>query len=304
MKYSKRRRRAFAIVAITAVIITTGAVSYLITKSKNDTSNIYSVKANSGLKQADKQDEAKKDIKQDETKKDIKQDEKVNGKTNEGTSDKTKQNNVVVTSTKTDNTKSADAEASSSKIAYLTFDDGPSKKVTPVVLDTLKRENIKATFFVVGQAAKDNPELLKRVKEEGHVIGNHTYSHNYKYIYSNINNFLDDLKKNDNMISSIIGDYNKGLIRFPSGSFGKQAYIKAAHDAGYHQVDWNSLNGDAEGKKRSAEELIERFKETSRGKKNLTILMHDAIGKETTAEALPKIIQYLKSQGYEFKTLN
>lgn len=214
---------------------------------------------------------------------------------------------IVVTTTKNSDTNKTASSANNSskgdKIAYLTFDDGPSYKVTPAVLDILKKENIKATFFVVGQTVKSNPELLKREKAEGHTIGNHTYSHNYKYLYSNTSNFLEDLKKNDSIIKSVIGDYNDKLIRFPGGSFGKQAYQKAAEEAGYTYIDWNCLSGDAESKKKSVEQLIQGVKSTARGQHQLTILMHDTAGKETTAEALPKIIEYLKGQGYKFEVL-
>ena len=79
------------------------------------------------------------------------------------------------------------------KIAYLTFDDGPSRTVTPQILDILAKYDIKATFFVVGKYAEKNPDILRRIYEEGHVIGNHTYSHNYNYIYKNVSNFVREL---------------------------------------------------------------------------------------------------------------
>ncbi|WP_027623899.1 polysaccharide deacetylase family protein [Clostridium lundense] len=189
------------------------------------------------------------------------------------------------------------------KIAYLTFDDGPSYKITPQILDILKEKNIKATFFVIGSMAGENPGLLKREKNEGHVIANHTYSHDYKKIYSSTSNFINDLKKGENVVTSIIGEYNSKLIRFPGGSFGRTAYKNAVTNAGYHYVDWNALNGDAEAPYVRKEKLIARLKETAAGQKTLYILMHDAPGKQSTVEALPEIIEYLKAQGYEFRTL-
>lgn len=189
------------------------------------------------------------------------------------------------------------------KVAYLTFDDGPTPYITPKILDILKENDIKATFFVIGSMAERNSELLKREKSEGHIIANHTYSHNYKYIYSSTDNFLQDLKKGDLVVTSIIGEHNKTLIRFPGGSFGRQAYKQAIKNSGYHYIDWNCLNGDAEVATASVDRLISRFKETSKGQKELTILMHDAPGKSTTVQALPEIIKYLKANGYVFKTL-
>lgn len=195
-------------------------------------------------------------------------------------------------------------EIPGSKTAYLTFDDGPSHDITPAVLDILKKENVKATFFVIGTMAEKNPEILKRINKEGHTIAKHTFSHDYNYLYSDPINFLEDYKKADSIISSIIGDYNKSLIRFPGGSFGRQAYKKVAEEVGYHYVDWNCLNGDAEGKNYSPKQLVENVKESSMNRQRLVILMHDSSGKENTAKALPGIIHYLKSSKYELKTLN
>lgn len=190
------------------------------------------------------------------------------------------------------------------KVAYLTFDDGPTAYITSNILDILKENDIKATFFVIGKMAERNPDLLKREKSEGHTVANHTYSHNYKYIYSSTDNFLQELKVADEVITSIIGEHNKTLIRFPGGSFGRQAHKQAVESSGYHYVDWNCLNGDAEVATASVDRLISRFKETAQDQKELIILMHDAPGKATTVQALPEIIKYLKANGYLFKTLN
>jgi len=192
------------------------------------------------------------------------------------------------------------------KSAYLTFDDGPNGKLTPQVLEVLKQYNVKATFFVTGKAIENNKDILLREKQEGHAIGNHTYCHDYKYLYSSTSAFLQDLAKNDALIRSVVGDYNNKLIRFPGGSFdkNKSAMRQAVTEAGYHYVDWNCLNGDAETASAvPVEKLVEKVKQTSQGKNRLVILMHDAGGKETTVQALPQIIEYLKAQGYNFKTL-
>lgn len=192
------------------------------------------------------------------------------------------------------------------KRAYLTFDDGPSAKVTPQILDILEEYDVKATFFVVGTAVEKYPEILKRTYQDGHAIGNHTYSHRYGYIYRKPSNLLKEVEITDRLLKRVLGeDFDSKLFRFPGGSFGdeKAPFRKAIEEKGYIYYDWNSLNGDAEGYLFPKERLIQRFKNTFRGQKELVILMHDTDAKYTTPEALPYIIEYLQEQGYEFHTL-
>ena len=113
---------------------------------------------------------------------------------------------------KTDNIYDKD-----SKIAYLTFDDGPSQAVTPLILDLLKKENIKATFFVLGSNVKKNPDLVKRAYQEGHYIANHGYSHDYKKIYKNAQSVLEEFNKTEKQIQKAIenNEYSSHLFRFP-----------------------------------------------------------------------------------------
>ncbi|WP_125152807.1 polysaccharide deacetylase family protein [Clostridium rectalis] len=192
------------------------------------------------------------------------------------------------------------------KVAYLTFDDGPSGKLTPKILDILKEYDVKATFFLIGELAKENPEIVKRQKKEGHSICNHTYSHDYNYLYSSVDNFINDVKKCDETIKSILKEkYKSMFIRFPGGSFGDtlNPYKEAIKNNGYKYIDWNALNGDAEAKYVNVDKLIENVKNSCDGKEHVVILMHDAPAKETTVQALPKIIEYLKSEKYNFELL-
>lgn len=194
----------------------------------------------------------------------------------------------------------------SGKIAYLTFDDGPSKNVTPRILKTLDDYNIKATFFMLGNMAEKNPNLVKQVHAKGHSIGNHSYSHEYGYIYANLNNFLGEINQTNKIFKNILGkDFSTKLFRFPGGSFEnyKAPYRKALKDRGYEFYDWNALNGDSEANNMSAARLIDRLKETTQGQKELIVLMHDSSTKSTTADSLPEIIEYLRGQGYEFRKL-
>lgn len=193
------------------------------------------------------------------------------------------------------------------KIAYLTFDDGPSAKITPAILDILGDYNIKATFFVIGKMVDANPKIIKRIYNEGHSIGNHTYSHKYNYIYKNTNNLLNELKLTERSLKDILGEaFQTRLLRLPGGSFErhKDKYVDAAVEEGYRNYDWNALNGDAEGADLSKERLINRLKSTTKKQKELIILMHDTDTKKATVESLPAIIDYLIKEGYVFKALD
>ncbi|EHI97389.1 polysaccharide deacetylase [Clostridium sp. DL-VIII] len=209
--------------------------------------------------------------------------------------------------------------ADGKKVVYLTFDDGPSETVTPQILDILKAENVHATFFIVGKeldASEANKNLVKREVSEGNAIGNHTYSHNYNYLYPNgkinLDNCMADFDKTNQSLKNILGqDFSTRAFRFPGGQMtwdkkdpqGAEAMDNALHGKDWHQIDWNALSKDAEGAHKNAQQLTEQVKETVGKREKAIILMHDTYGKEETAKALPGIIEYLKSQGYEFKIL-
>jgi peptidoglycan/xylan/chitin deacetylase (PgdA/CDA1 family) len=209
--------------------------------------------------------------------------------------------------------------ADGKKVVYLTFDDGPSETVTPQILDILKKEDVHATFFLIGkyidkdQASKD---LVKREFDEGNAIGNHTYSHDYNCLYPNgkinLENCMSDFEKTNQSLKNILGeDFSTRAVRFPGGQMtwdkkdpsGAEAMDKALHDKDYHQIDWNSLSGDAEGASKKAEQLKQEVIKTVANREKAIILMHDTYGKEETAKALPEVIEYLKGQGYEFKII-
>lgn len=199
---------------------------------------------------------------------------------------------------------------SKEKVAFLTFDDGPSSNVTPKILDVLKKENIKATFFVLGTMAKANPEVLKREKEEGHYIANHSYSHVYPKVYANENKPLEEYNKTNKIIQDALGDssYQSNLFRFPGGSVGgyydklKQKAKKKFREKGISSLDWNCLTNDSDGAE-TKQAIMQNLKATSKGKKSLVILMHDAPNKDLTAKTLPDVIKYLKEQGYSFQNM-
>ena len=197
---------------------------------------------------------------------------------------------------------------SDNKRVFLTFDDGPSP-VTSKILDILKQENVKATFFILGSNVDSRKDVVKRMYEEGHYLANHGYSHTYSKIYSSPQSVLDEYNEcNDKVKNAIeVPDYNSLLFRFPGGlAGGKYAEIKKEAKGLLLQnnivnVDWNALTGDAETNNLSVEFEMTRLTETMGSKNSLVILMHDAAAKSVTADALPQIIAKLKEEGYEFK---
>ena len=198
------------------------------------------------------------------------------------------------------------------KVAYLTFDDGPTLTVTPKILDTLRRYNVKATFFQVGSLIEENLDMARRVYDEGHLLANHSYAHNYSKLYATEDAFITEVEKTNQLIQKVSGNENyPKVFRFPGGGYNagtwganKQKYKEVLADKGVRYCDWNALNGDAEGGgNKTAAQLVERVKNTAK-KEDIVILMHDAAAKKTTAEALPAVIEYLISQGYSFKRLD
>ena len=197
---------------------------------------------------------------------------------------------------------------SDTKRVFLTFDDGPSETVTPVVLDTLKKENIKATFFLLGSRVELNPELVKREYNEGHYLASHGYSHVYSQIYASPQSVIDEYNRSVTAIRNAIGEqeYNPHLFRYPGGYWGgKYAEVKKQAEQILEQndvlhIDWNALTSDAAGAK-TTEQFIAELNKTVPKHNSIVVLMHDAGNKTATANALPTIIKYFRDQGFEFE---
>lgn len=212
--------------------------------------------------------------------------------------------------------KSRDYSNNGEKIVFLTFDDGTSTTVTPEILKILDENDVKATFFLTGvnidrggQKARD---LIKEEFDKGHAIANHSYSHDYKTLYPqrtlDLETFNADFKKTDEMLKEILGPYfSTRVIRCPGGQMswkGMEALDSYLEENNMASIDWNALNADAEGRKKSSQELADIAIKTSKEKEIVVLLMHDTYGKEETAKALPQIIKYFKDNGYAFKTLS
>lgn len=193
-------------------------------------------------------------------------------------------------------------------VIYLTFDDGPSN-ITSKVLDILKKENIKATFFVIGFNNYMN-STIKRIVSEGHTIALHSYSHKYNIIYSSLTNYFNDLKLLEDSIKSVTGIQPK-IVRFPGGSsntissFNKgimSVLSKEVLNKGYHYFDWNVSSGDAGNARNSVEVYNNVIYNLSKSRINI-VLMHDFYNNYKTLNALENIIKTAKSNGYRFSNI-
>lgn len=199
------------------------------------------------------------------------------------------------------------AQKNSKKTAYLTFDDGPSK-VTEIILDTLKTEKINATFFLVGKAiTSDMESTVKRIYEDGHTIGIHTYSHKSD-IYHSIDSYLEDFEKVCEQIKELTGEEPK-IFRFPWGSANQYLCNNCAkvteilEEKGYTYYDWNVSAEDAIGNP-TKYSILNNIKKNYKKYNEAIILMHDSSINKLTAELLPEIINMIKEADYEFDTLD
>ena len=198
-----------------------------------------------------------------------------------------------------------------SKEVFLTFDDGPCINNTRKILKILKDSNVKATFFIVGMKGEENPQLLKEISDNGMSIGIHTYSHDYSKIYKNISEYFKDYDACEKVIKKITGRNPVVYIRMPGGSDNLVASKSKLNDIkkelnmrGLKYVDWNVSAGDAESRELSAEKVRGNVIDQCKDKKMAIVLMHDTYYKNCTVEALPDIIEYLKNEGFVFRTFD
>lgn len=208
------------------------------------------------------------------------------------------------------------------KRVYLTFDDGPNSIWTGQVLDVLKKYGVKATFCVISSNVEKNPELLKRILDEGHIVVNHTYSHDYQKIYASPEAFLADLERGNQSIASVTGSRVK-IFRAPGGpSKLSKNFFELLNKNGYKSLSWNVSSADTDPKGVSPEQIIDNVeKGVSRienMKKTPIILMHDGTQINLNADkpgtaahnyirsrasdvaALPAIIEFLQDRSYTF----
>ena len=180
---------------------------------------------------------------------------------------------------------------------YLTFDDGPSI-YTNEILDILNQYNVKATFFVVGREGSSAEEALRRIVEEGHTLGMHSYSHKYRELYESMDSFAEDFEKVRDYIYQATG-IESVCYRFPGGSSNTVSeidmhdFIDYLDSQGVEYYDWNVDAGDGGGKRLSTAELLENCTDSIDSRETSIVLLHDSAEKPTTVEALPDIIENL-----------
>ena len=199
------------------------------------------------------------------------------------------------------------AHKAGDKVAYLTFDDGPSE-LTPQVLKILADNDVKATFFVVGRSDAQSKKWMKEIVDQGHTIGMHTYTHNYRKIYASPTAFFTDLSELNDLITEATG-VKPQIVRFAGGSvnsYNKGIARPVADELtrrGYTYYDWNVSAGDAE-KGATAQSIYQNTVNEAVQFEKAVVLFHDSSTKHDTVKELPKIIGTLKKNGYRFDKLD
>ena len=179
------------------------------------------------------------------------------------------------------------------RAVYLTFDDGPIPRLTPWVLDVLDRYGIKATFFMVGDNIRKHPDEFRMVVERGHRIGNHTFNHIRGLSYD-INSYLENTDKACRMMM------NTNLFRPPHGYMSPKQYAELKKR--YKIIMWDLVTRDY-NRKFTGEQILQKVKKYVRNGSIITF--HDSLkSEENIRYALPKAIEWLMEQGYEFKVFD
>ena len=186
---------------------------------------------------------------------------------------------------------------------YLTFDDGPSEN-TAKILDILKERNIKATFFVIGQEDEESKALYRRIVDEGHTLGMHSFSHKYDVIYQSLDAFKEDMEHLQSYLEEVTG-VTPTIMRFPGGSSNKvsnvniEELIRYVKERGLTYYDWNVVSGDATSQVYTPDELVANVMDDVVKYDTSVVLMHDSSAKATTVDALLPMIDQLQELGAE-----
>lgn len=178
-----------------------------------------------------------------------------------------------------------------SKVVYLTFDDGPIPEVTPWVIDLLRKENIKATFFCVGENVMKYPEVYRQILDGGHSVGNHTYNH-WQGIKKGKQDYFDNIEKAAGFIDS-------DLFRPPHGWLTRSQYRFLKNR--YRIIMWDLVSCDYDIRIKP-EKVLRNVKDFVRP--GSVITFHDSIKAENNLkQSLPEAIRWMKEQGYRFEAI-
>lgn len=209
-----------------------------------------------------------------------------------------KESNSKQTSQVSNNTSGKEPIDDGKKHVYLTFDDGPSDH-TEDILELLEKNGMTATFFCIGKTDEYSKEMYQRIIDGGHTLAMHSYSHDYPTLYASLSSFKEDFHKIQDYFEEVTG-VKPMYYRFPGGSsntvskVSMKKCIKFLAKEGVNYYDWNALNGDAEGKTYSVEEMLKRTISGVKLYDSPVVLMHDTNAKQRTLEMLPKLIKKLK----------
>lgn len=186
---------------------------------------------------------------------------------------------------------------------YLTFDEGPSEN-TETILDILAEYDVKATFFVVGREDEESQAIYRRIVEEGHTLGMHSYSNKYRVIYQSEEAFKEDYQKLSDYLYEVTGTRPQ-YYRFPGGSSNQISnvpmgdLIQFLDTQGIVYYDWNVSAGDSASEAYTSEEMVENVTEDVVKYKTSVVLLHDSEDKSETVEALRPLIEALQEMDAE-----
>ncbi|MEE0751875.1 polysaccharide deacetylase family protein [Frisingicoccus sp.] len=191
------------------------------------------------------------------------------------------------------------AEMTDEKVLYMTFDAGYENGNLPAILDALKKHNVSAAFFVVGNFLKDQPELVKRMVAEGHIVGNHTYSHPDMSKIATMESFAKELEDNAKLYEEITGQPMVKFYRPPQGKY-SEANLRMAKELGYKTFFWSLAYVDwYEDKQPSKEEAFKKL--LGRIHPGAIVLLHST--SSTNAQILDELLTKWEEMGYTFKSL-
>ena len=192
------------------------------------------------------------------------------------------------------------AQNTTEKVLYLTFDAGFENGNTPIILDALKKHSAPATFFVVGTYIESNPDLIKRMEKEGHIVGNHTYHHPDMTKLSSLSAFEKELKDVENAYNNVTGKEMTKFYRPPQGKYNENN-LQMAKELGYHTFFWSLAYVDwQENNQPTKEEAFDKL--LTRVHPGAIVLLHST--SKTNGEILDELLTKWEEMGYQFKSLD